>query len=238
MLTKRRNLLLLGTYLAGFTVLPVLVLPLAASMHGYSMEQIRGVGVIGAEVVASMNFGLYAILCLILLPLTFRIFKQDFKKIESWGRFFKQMGLGLLGTFGAVVVGNTIVMQIMGTMETSANQELAETLLVAMPVLMVISIVLLGPIVEEIIFRLVLMNHLNLKPIHNVIFSSLIFGAVHVLIGGWLHIIPYFLMGLVFGYTYVKQNNIWHVTILHILHNGLTVGLMFLAQYMIEMYYG
>ena len=236
MLTKRKNLMLLAVYVGGMFLLPFLVVPIIALIRGYPLEQIGEDGFFSVELVALLNFVLYAVLCVTLLLLTRHIFKQDLQKIASWNTFFKQMGLGLLGTFGAAFVGNSIVMWIRGTMENSANQELAETLLAAMPVLMIVSVVFLGPIVEEIIFRLVLMNHFNWKPVYNLIFSSLIFGLVHVLIGGWLHIIPYFLMGLVLGYFYLKNNNIWHVTVLHIFHNGLTVVLIFGMQQMVEMY--
>lgn len=236
MLTKRKNFTLLGIYLGGMFILPLLMIPIIALLHGYSLEQIREGGFLSIEQLALINFISYVALCIMLLFLTRHIFKQDFQKIDSWSGFLKQMGFGLLGTFGAAWLGNSIVMRILGTMEVSANQELAETLLTATPTLMIISIIVLGPIVEEIIFRLVLMNHFNWKPVHHLIFSSLIFGMVHVLVGGWLHIIPYFLMGLVLGYFYLKNNNIWYVTVLHMLHNGLTVVLIFWAQHIMEVY--
>jgi membrane protease YdiL (CAAX protease family) len=190
------------------------------------------------NVVSLVNFTAYAVLCGALLFVTRDIFKQDFKKIDSWGKFCKKMGLGLLFTFGAALVGNTLVRLVFGVNDVAANQAMVESALGAMPILMLITVTFLGPIVEEIIFRLVLMSHFNLKPIHNLIFSSLIFGLVHVLVGGLVHIIPYFLMGLVLGYFYLKNNNIWHATVLHILHNGVTVLLVFWAQRMLEMYQG
>ena len=229
MLTQRKNILLIGIYVAGMVLLPVLIAPIIVLVRGYTLEYFQEEGLF--NMLPSINFIAYAALCIVLLLLTLKVFKHDFKKIESWGNFFKQMGLGLLCTFGAALLGNSIVM-LLGADQTSLNQELVESALAAMPVIMIIAIVLFAPIVEEIIFRLVLMNLFNWKPIFNLIFSSLIFGLVHVLVGGFIHIIPYFLMGLVFGYFYLKNNNIWHITILHILHNGLTVVIVFWARHM------
>jgi len=231
MLIKRKNLILIGIYVAGILFFPRLVGLLIAFIRGYTYEYARE----SMYVLSLTNFIIYAMLCGILLRLTCDIFKQDFQRIGSWGAFFKQMGFGLLCTFGAALLGNSIVM-LLGTIETAMNQELVVTALATRPFLMIITIVFLGPIVEEIIFRLVLMNLFNWRPIHNVIISSLIFGLVHVLIGGLIHIIPYFLMGLVLGYFYLKHNNAWHITILHILHNGLTVVLVFWSQHMLDLY--
>ena len=235
MLTKSKQFILIGIYVAGMYILPALVAPIIVGLRGYTLEYFRGYGFF--TIMSLINFTVYGVLCVILLLLTHQIFRQDFQKIDSWGNFWGQVGIGLACTFGAAILGNTIVM-LLGTTDTAANQELIESALAAMPFFMIITIVFLGPIVEEIIFRLVLMNLFNWKPIYNLIFSSLIFGLIHVLVGGWIHIIPYFLMGLVFGYFYLKNNNIWHVTILHILHNGLTVLLVFWAQHMLEFYYG
>jgi len=237
MLTKRKKITLTATYIVGMLFLPMIVGSIILLVRGYTLEQIGEGEFLSIETLALTNFFIYAVLCIVLLLLTRNIFKQDFQKVGSWGDFWGQMGIGVACTFGAAILGNTVVM-LLGTTDTAANQELAEAVLATMPILMMITITFLGPIVEEIIFRLVLMNLFNWKPVYNLIFSSLIFGSVHVLIGSWVHIIPYFLMGLVFGYFYLKHNNIWHVTILHILHNGLTVLLMFWAQHMLELYYG
>ena len=234
MLTRNKNFTLIGIYISGMLLLPMLILSLIVFIRGeaeYVGESIS------MDVLSLTNFIVYSLLCIVLLLLTYKIFKQDFLKIDSWPHLFKQVGLGVLCTFAAALIGNSIVM-LLGTTDIAANQELVASALSAMPFLMMITIVFLGPIVEEIIFRLVLMNLFSWNPIFSLIVSSLLFGFIHVLVGGLIHIIPYFLMGLVFGYFYLKHNNIWHVTILHILHNGLTVVLMFWAQRMMALYNG
>jgi len=232
-LTRKRNIALIGIYIAGMVLLPMLIMAVIILIRDYSLEYIQGEGFFG--VLTLTNFIAYAILCTTVVLLTHKVFSQDFQKIESWGILFRQVGIGLIFTFGAAFIGNTIVM-LSGTTEVALNQEMVESALATMPILMIITIVVFAPIVEEVIFRLVLMNLFNWKPIHNLIFSSLVFGLIHVISGGLIHIIPYFLMGLVFGYFYLKYKNIWHVTILHVLHNGLTAVIMFMGQSLLELY--
>jgi len=228
MLTNGKKVSILVIYVVGMVLLPMVFFIVGALLFGMR----------DMELMAIVNFLAYLILCGVLLFLSRHVFKEDFKKIESWGKFILQMGFGLLLTFSSIFVGNSIVL-LLGTTEAAANQEHIVNALNAMPILMMITAVVFAPIVEEIVFRLVLINLFNWKPIYGLIFSSLIFGLVHVIIGGWIHIITYSLAGLVFGYFYLRNNkNIWHVTILHVLHNGLTIGLVFWLQSLIEMYYG
>ena len=211
-LTKRRNIALIGVYIAGLVILPIVIMAIIISIRGYSMEYFQGDGFLG--ILSLTNFLAYVILCTAMVLLTHKVYKQDFQKIDSWGRFFKQVGIGLIFTSGLAFFGNTVVM-LLGTTEDGLN----ESALVAMPIITIIAVVIFAPIVEEIIFRLVLMNLFNWKPIHKLIFSSLLFGLSYVIAGGFLNVIPYFLLGLVLGYFYLKYNNIWQVTIMHVLHN-------------------
>lgn len=240
MLTNAKKWIMLGLYPVGMFILPLIIMLVMALFDAIFLEGMALEGMLAGE----LDFGImtiatvisYGILCLVLVIISFGIFKQDFRKIKSWGNFTKQMAIGLIATFSAAFVGVTLV-SLLGETDTALNQLIVEQALQAMPFLMIMTVIFFGPIVEEIIFRLVMMNLFpKIKPIYNVIFSSLIFGAMHVLAGGWIHIIPYFLMGIVFGYIYIRNDNIWHATVLHILHNGLTVGLIFLTQVLLGTY--
>ena len=225
MLTNLKKGLMLGLYPVGMFVLPLIMMLIIVIVRGDGLEMLEDFYLLTLVTVIS-----YAVLMVVLLIISFSIFREDFRKIKSWGNFAKQMALGLVGTFAMAFIGGTIV-SLTGEADTALNQRLVEQSLMAMPFLMIMTVTFFGPIVEEIIFRLVVMNLFpRIKPVVNIIVSSLIFGAIHVLVGGWIHIIPYFLMGCVFGYIYLKNDNIWHATVLHILHNGLTVGLVFATQ--------
>jgi len=234
MLTKRKNLMLIIIYLAGMFVIPMLVLPVIVRLRGYQLAEFLTAGNFDVSINALVMFLVYLLLCGVLLFLTREIFWQDLQKLKSGKNFLGQMLIGLICTFSAATIGSMIV-TFLGATGPAVNQEMVEATLNAMPLLMVITVAFFAPIVEEIVFRLVLMNHFNVAPIWNLILSSLIFGFVHVLVGGIIHIVPYFLMGLVFGYFYLKNRNIWHVTVLHMLHNGVTTMMLFFGQQLLDM---
>jgi membrane protease YdiL (CAAX protease family) len=226
MLSKEKKILSLVVYVIGMVFLPFMVMVVALLLSGLDRASITSEALMGVTTVATVVS--YGILTLMLLVLTRDVFKADFIKIDSWGNFAKQMGLGVVCTFGAALVGGILV-QLVGVNEMAANQEAAEAALGVMPMGMIFSIVIFAPIVEEVIFRLMLMKLFEWKPVYNILFSSFIFGLIHVVSGGMIHIIPYFLIGLVLGVIYHKNDNIWHATILHVLHNGLTVLLLFIG---------
>lgn len=227
MLSKEKNILSLLIYVIGMFILPLIVMTVVAAIVGLDPNAVTSEEVLNITTTAIVVS--YGILTFALLLLTRNVFKQDFIKIDSWGNFAKQMGLGILCTFAAAMVGGILV-QLFGVNETAANQEAVEAALGALPLAMIFSVVIFAPIVEEIIFRLVLMKLFDWKPVHSILFSSFIFGLMHVISGGLIHVIPYFLMGIVFGFVYHKNDNIWHATILHALHNGLSVVLLFVGQ--------
>lgn len=227
MLSKRKNISLLLIYVVGMFILP-LFLTTVVLVGGFNINVVTREEAL--NVTTTVMVVSYGLLTSVLLLLTRQVFKQDFIKIRSWGNFFKQMILGILCTFTAAVVGGLLV-QLFGVNETPANQDAVEAALNAMPIAMLFTVVVFAPIVEEIIFRLVIMKLFNWKPVYNILFSSLIFGLMHVSAdGGFIHIIPYFLMGSVFGFVYHKFDNIWHATILHMLHNGLSAAILFMGQ--------
>ena len=227
MLSRQGNILSLIFYVVGMVILPLIVMIAAMLVSGLEPTTITSEETLNITTLAIVIS--YGISTFALLFLARDVFKQDFKKIRSWGNFTLQMIIGIFCTFGAAIVGGILV-QLVGVDEAAANQEAVEASLGAMPLAMTFSIVIFAPIVEEIVFRLVLMRMFNWKPILNIIFSSLIFGLMHVIAGGIIHIIPYFLMGLVFAIIYHKNDNIWHATILHVIHNGLTVLLVVVGQ--------
>lgn len=83
---------------------------------------------------------------------------------------------------------------------------------------MIISVVLIGPVCEEIIFRGIILEGLSQKynTIKALIFSSLIFGLIHF---QPLQIISAFFAGLIFGWIYLKTQSLWVVIVLHVINN-------------------
>jgi membrane protease YdiL (CAAX protease family) len=94
-----------------------------------------------------------------------------------------------------------------------------------------IGAILLGPILEELVFRGTILNGMleNYTPRKAILLSAIIFGLVH---GRPIQIVPAFFWGLLFGYTFYKTRSIILVILLHITVNftGLLSSLVHLAN--------
>ncbi|HZK03392.1 MAG TPA: type II CAAX endopeptidase family protein [Bacteroidaceae bacterium] len=89
--------------------------------------------------------------------------------------------------------------------------------------LIIIPIVLLGPIVEEIVFRKIIIQeflNMSLKPHISILFSALIFGLIHINPAQMLFA---FAAGLIFGWIYFKTGSIVPGIIGHIINNSIGV---------------
>ena len=66
--------------------------------------------------------------------------------------------------------------------------------------------------------------------------SGLIFGMAHVIgqtesLIDFMYIIPYSIPGFVFGYIFVKTNNIFSSVCMHTFHNGILMALQFFVLF-------
>lgn len=87
---------------------------------------------------------------------------------------------------------------------------------------------LLGPVLEELIFRGVLLEGLRkYGNLFGMIMSSVLFGLMHQNI---IQCIPAFAIGLVWGYIAVKSDSLIPSIILHILNNTMSAVLMVLME--------
>ncbi len=91
-------------------------------------------------------------------------------------------------------------------------------------VFMLLSAVILGPIVEELIFRKAIFGLIKSDKIALLV-STFIFGTIHLvneasITEAIINGVSYYVMGFVFGYIYLKNDrNIWIPTIVHIISN-------------------
>ncbi len=140
---------------------------------------------------------------------------------------------GYLYVLAGNIISNVLieVMQLLTNTQsdTAMNQAIImESLQGNGVILMVISAVLLGPIVEELIFRKAIFGLFKNNTIAMIV-SSFAFGIIHILsepsiIDLMINIIPYLVMGFVFGYLYIKhQRNLFVVTMVHILTNLISI---------------
>jgi membrane protease YdiL (CAAX protease family) len=87
------------------------------------------------------------------------------------------------------------------------------------PLMIILAIVLLGPFIEEFIFRGLITNELKEKlPYALVIFiQALLFGVIH---GNWLQISYAFIMGILLGLVTIWSRSVWPAILIHMSMNG------------------
>ena len=112
---------------------------------------------------------------------------------------------------------------------TPVNQEaIVDMLSSSGLVFTLLSAVIIGPIVEELIFRKALFGLIKHKYVA-LVFSSVIFGFIHVtgeatLLLTLYQLIPYVSLGFVFGYLYLRhEKNIMIPIIVHMLSNFISI---------------
>ena len=115
--------------------------------------------------------------------------------------------------------------------EANANQALIETFIHSYPVMAFISVSIMAPIVEELVFRFLLCKPIEQKhPWLGIIISGIVFGAIHLvasaqegtLIQDLPSLVSYVGMGLVFGYRYKMTDNVASNMLAHSIHNTIS----------------
>ena len=165
--------------------------------------------------IAYRNFLVYAII----LSFGFCLFWSDLitelKIIGSKKKYLKNIVLWTIGAF--------ILLNILGlfipTEGISQNEESIRKITEAHPILMLFPVVILGPIVEELVFRYILIGKFPRYKWLGVLTSSLLFGILHLTSGEFMFLYIYGTMGLILGGIYYKSKNIWFPIGVHILNN-------------------
>lgn len=153
------------------------------------------------------------------------------KTLSKFGTALMYYGLGFL----VMVVSNFILLIIFKDISTNENQ--VREMLVSSPILMMFTISVLAPVLEELTFRK------SLSPIFKskytfALFSGALFGFGHLMAditGGnfqilrLLYIVPYGSLGFVFALMNRDNKSTFSSIMIHSIHNFLT-GLLILTQ--------
>lgn len=140
-----------------------------------------------------------------------------------------------------MIITNLIATSIVGGI--AANEEMIRESIFATPLYIIPTIIVFGPILEELIFRYALRKGFD-KKIPFIIFSAFIFGALHIISGiddysisnlvlhlkDWLFIVPYGSLGFFFAKAYYETDNIFSSIIPHMIHNTLSVALILISS--------
>lgn len=179
-----------------------------------------------SEIIRHISFckDLFRIISLIIISTIFiLIYRKDYTK-EKFIQLkdnkvikdcFKIWLLGL----AFMIVTNIIISYYVGNI--AGNETANRTVINTHFIYAILSMIIISPIIEEILFRLSIRKFIDNKYLY-FIFSSIIFGYVHVIgsVGlDVLYIIPYTSLGLAFSYIHYKHDNILCSTLMHIIHN-------------------
>ncbi len=155
---------------------------------------------------------------------------NDFKEFKK--NFAQNIAI-ILGALAGMYILGLIVVNIyyaLGITDDSANESIINILLTSPGKwLMIISVVILAPIVEEMIFRKLCIDtcetKFKLKPIYAILISTVLFAFIHVTdLESIKFIFQYIALALPICVAYhYSNNNIYVVTIVHIINNLLSV---------------
>ena len=153
------------------------------------------------------------------------MFKESVKKYfsnfaKNFGDSLKYWGIGL----ALMYLFNIILIYVVFNGNISANEELNRQAITSYPIIGFISISIVAPLVEEMLFRYGL-RKVTGKTKYFPLITAILFGGVHTLAGiglslkELLFILPYGSLGYAFGYLYNKSDNIVSTIVSHSIHN-------------------
>ncbi len=187
-----------------------------------------------AKIIYSLCYEIIILILLISLNKTkLKNDLQDIKKNHK--KYFKEnikyWFIGLI-----IMYITNFIIQFIFLKEMPNNEELIRQQFQLSPLYMYISAVLIGPLIEEIVFRLSIKNLIKNEYLFMII-SGLIFGALHafnaekITIIEILYLIPYSTLGVAFAKMLNNTKNIYVSTAIHMLHNGILMGIQFLTYF-------
>ena len=156
------------------------------------------------------------------------------KKEFNVPKINNHMSLKTLGKYALISLGVSgisnlwiFLMQFLATYSPTIKSSLEsfiqhDKIFNANPILAFISVAILAPIVEEIIFRGIIFNESSKYKggAFPIIISALLFGLAHM---QPIQIVYAFIVGLIFGFVYSKTHSLPIVMFLHMLNNLLTL---------------
>lgn len=148
---------------------------------------------------------------------------KTLSSLKAWG----MIGLTYLGIYIVTRIGAMVMM--MEGVSNSTNQATIENIHMN-PFVLITFTVIMAPIVEELVFRGILMGRVfNPDSIVGLILSSLLFGLAHMpnSIGVW---IVYAGMGFVLGTVYRKCQKLEYCIMAHMINNSIAVSMLLLLQ--------
>ncbi|MDO5018382.1 MAG: type II CAAX endopeptidase family protein [Lagierella massiliensis] len=166
------------------------------------------------------------IACLILLPIYTYLYKRKTFKLNLMGNMstikFVLITLGSIGFSTIWVIGFNYISEKITFLNEIYNNfnETWSDILKEDYIWILLSVVILGPIVEELLFRGIIINTLNntFSRKTAILISAVIFGIWHK---DLIQMVYTIFFGIVLGVVYSRTNNIKYPIYMHILNNFL-----------------
>lgn len=173
------------------------------------------------------QMGMETILIVVLILIYLKDFRRFIKDFKENAKQHLKTGIDYWFIGIVIMIISNIIIGTFSPISLPENEQAVREALKLNPIFIFLSIVLLAPILEEILFRHTLFEIIKNKPLY-VIISGLLFGSFHILgiassIFSWLYVIPYAALGIAFAYAYVKTNNLLVPITMHAFHNFITV---------------
>lgn len=175
-------------------------------------------------------------LLLTLVILFFPTLKKQFKFLCNNFSDYLYLSLKAWGIgFIIMVIANIIINTFVFPEQIAENEALNRSIIASYPIISLIEMAFIGPFIEEMLFRFALRKAWG-KNKYFPLVTALIFGFCHVLASFetssdliyLVYMIPYGALGYSFGYIYNKTDNIFSSTLVHTLHNFISVIVLLL----------
>ena len=182
----------------------------------------------------TVNIVSYAILVVLVLAVAWRPLVTSLRVFRT-GTWWKL--LLLPATWLACIVVNVIVLSLIGEAQTSANQAALEEMTTqAPPVLMILMTVVAAPLVEEYLFRHLLIGKLSrwINVWVCAVVSVLAFTLLHFLgTGGdfrFVETVPYLTLAVAITVSYILMGRSFgYAVLLHMVNNGIAIAMLYLV---------
>lgn len=154
------------------------------------------------------------------IKVEFKRFREKFGQNMDTGLRYWLIGLSFMMLF------NSIISAVFKGGQ-AGNEQAVQSMITALPWMMLISAGVLAPWCEEFVFRKSFKNLFKNKWLY-IMFSGFLFGLAHV-IGNvnvwtdWLFILPYGSLGVAFAAAYHETDTIFTPIAFHMIHNILLV---------------
>lgn len=172
-----------------------------------------------ATILSWMQFVTFGVLTAVFILMFGRHLLAEFKKIKGFWHYFRHV-LGGWALLIFLLVASQLFLAYLrgGEVEVAQNQYIIEGMMDSYPLIMAVTVVFFAPFIEEVVFRLAMMNLIK-WPVAGILASSFIFGLMHVIGDDFLNILPYMAMGIPLGLSYHRTKNIWYPIGIHFLQN-------------------